>query len=67
LAELKEALEKEDIGHADRLLSELSVMRLGPEASELISRIAELVLTSDFQAAAKHIGEAVGGAGNPAP
>jgi CheY-like chemotaxis protein/HPt (histidine-containing phosphotransfer) domain-containing protein len=61
LAALKEALEKEDIGRTDRLLAELSMMHPSPEAGKLISRVTELVLTSEFQAAAKYMGDAIGG------
>jgi len=59
LAELKEALRKEDIGRTDRLLAELPLMHQGPEVGKLLSLITELVLTSEFQEAAKCIDDAI--------
>ena len=60
LSELKKALQKEDIGRTDRLLAELPIMHQGPEVGLLLSRVTELVLTSEFQEAAKCIGDAIG-------
>jgi len=57
---LKEALEREDVGLADHLLEELSAMRLGGEARDLLSRVSELSLMSEFRDAAKAIGDAIG-------
>ena len=57
---LKDALEREDVGLADHLLEELSAMRLGGEARDLLSRVSELSLMSEFQDAAKEIGDALG-------
>ncbi|MDR2562125.1 MAG: response regulator [Holophagales bacterium] len=61
LIELKKALQNEDIGRTDRLLADLPIMHQGPEVGILLSRVTELVLTSDFQEAARCIGDAIGG------
>jgi len=65
LTELKEALRKEDIGRTDRLLAELPLMHQGPEVGKLLSLITELVLTSEFQEAAKCIDDAIDASRDP--
>jgi CheY-like chemotaxis protein len=65
LAELKEALRKEDIGRTDRLLAELPLTHQSPGVGKLLSRITELVLTSEFQEAAKCIDDAIDASRDP--
>ena len=64
LAELKEALQKEDIRRTDQLLAELPSTHQGPQIGKLLSRVTELVLMSEFQEAAKYIGDAIGPPGD---
>jgi CheY-like chemotaxis protein len=52
LPRLKEALEAEDIGAVDGILSELREMRFGGEAADIISGISDCVILSDFKTAA---------------
>jgi signal transduction histidine kinase/ActR/RegA family two-component response regulator/HPt (histidine-containing phosphotransfer) domain-containing protein len=55
LGALKDALEKEDVGQADRLLEDLSAARPGGEMGGLLSRVSGLVLASEFREAARAI------------
>jgi len=54
LLRLKKALETEDVGTADWVLIALAAMRLDQATGEMLSRIADLVLVSDF-AEAVHV------------
>jgi CheY-like chemotaxis protein len=58
LANLRDALEAEDVDLADRLMEELSAAAPGApdtETRKLLSRVARLALTSDFQEAARAV------------
>jgi hypothetical protein len=52
---LRDALEKEDVGRVDRLLEELTAAQPGGGADALLSRVSELVLSSEFQQAAEAV------------
>jgi HPt (histidine-containing phosphotransfer) domain-containing protein len=63
LANLRDALEAEDIDLADRLMEEISAAvpgAPGTETRELLSRVAALTLTSDFQEAARAVAGFIG-------
>jgi HPt (histidine-containing phosphotransfer) domain-containing protein len=51
LIRLKEALEAEDIGNADRLIADLSRKPLGESARDSLSRISDLALVGEFKEA----------------
>ncbi|MDR2697840.1 MAG: response regulator [Holophagales bacterium] len=50
---LKKALDTENVGMADKLLAELSLMRLDNETDNMVSTIFNLVLLSEFRDAAE--------------
>jgi signal transduction histidine kinase/HPt (histidine-containing phosphotransfer) domain-containing protein/ActR/RegA family two-component response regulator len=60
LGMLKEALEREDVGRVDRLLEELSASDPGDETRDLLTRVSDLTLTSEFLDAAKTVGAFLG-------
>ncbi|MCL1908398.1 MAG: ATP-binding protein [Holophagaceae bacterium] len=53
LGKLREALIAEDVRQADKFLAELAIMTLDGETRRAVSQTSDLVLTSDFQDAAK--------------
>jgi signal transduction histidine kinase/CheY-like chemotaxis protein len=57
LFRLKDALEKEAVGAADSLIEELLEHETGAKIKEALTRIANCVLNSDFQTAAKIAGK----------
>jgi CheY-like chemotaxis protein/HPt (histidine-containing phosphotransfer) domain-containing protein len=59
LLNLKNALDTEDVGMADRILNELSLMRLDSETDTMASTIFDLVLLSEFRDAADIVAGAI--------
>jgi len=57
LLDLKKALETEDVGTADDLLTELSGKPLDEETKDLVLLLSDLVLVSDFTEAGRVIGD----------
>jgi len=49
---LKEALEAEKVGAANKILAELSAMQLDPRLTDAMSEISDLVLVAEFGKAA---------------
>jgi HPt (histidine-containing phosphotransfer) domain-containing protein len=59
LSRLKTALLAENVGEADALLEELEEMPVSPKTKEMLSAVAGLILTSEFEAAANMIGDMI--------
>ncbi|MCL2011049.1 MAG: ATP-binding protein, partial [Synergistaceae bacterium] len=55
LMKLKKALETEDVGLTDGFLAELSAMPLDGKTGKAVSRVADMVLISEFAEAARFI------------
>jgi HPt (histidine-containing phosphotransfer) domain-containing protein len=52
---LREALTSENVREADRIVGELSALRLDDKAAKIVSAIADRLLVSDFQEAVREI------------